>query len=275
MKTLATVAALAIGLAVFAFNENQQNKLLQQQIENYDRQVSLLLTQIETRSLQNIETDRQMRSIQTELAGRDSQIASLTYQLDLAQQQTDPDYEELEAQIRTQLKRELASNGSSVSTDPRVSLIKQLRELDPMAIGEVYAMNAQYGEFLGELDVSEDRLEVVINALSNMLSDQNQARAEIALAMQASPAAATQEEMYRQILSIASPEAQLEALSYDLSDSELEAFSEFQERRQNSSAFFGRAGASPVGSGLIRGGLIQNGPGQTEVIQLMPAMPIN
>ena len=53
-----------------------------------------------------------------------------------------------------------------------------------MVMGEITALNAQYGEYVKGLNVSEEREEVIINTLHNMIADQNQARGEPMLEMQ-------------------------------------------------------------------------------------------
>jgi hypothetical protein len=95
----------------FSYSQIQQSNLLTQQVDDYARQNSQLLTQIENNSLQKLETAKALQSLQSELNNRDGQIAALSRQMTLAQQQKDPDYEQVEAQIRQQLNRELqASN---------------------------------------------------------------------------------------------------------------------------------------------------------------------
>jgi hypothetical protein len=147
-------------------------------------------------------------------------------------------------------------------------------------MGEIMALNAQYGEFIKGLNVSEEREEVIINALHNLIADQNQMRSEMILEMQADPQAANRGDLRRQMQAISSPEAQLDALSYDLTESELNAFNEFQEQRRNSySPFFSRSTSSSNGvvngPTFFSGELIQGGSGQSEAIQIVPIRPNN
>ena len=58
-----------------------------------------------------------------------------------------------------------------------------------MTMGEIFAVNAQYGEFIQSLNVCEERLDAVVNALQNMIAGQNQAQSEIMLEYQADPEA--------------------------------------------------------------------------------------
>jgi len=281
MKVLIAVSLVSISLVgAFAFGELQQRKLLTQQIDNYARQNSQLLTQIENNSLQKLEATKTLRSLQSELSSRDSQLAALSRQLETVQQQIDPDYQQIETRIRQQLSREIQASNNMLNPDPRITVIKQLSELDPMVMGEIMALNAQYGEFIKELDVSEERKEVVINALHNLITDQNQAQSEFMLQMQADPQAVNRGDLRLQMQTIYSPEVQLEALSYDLTESELNTFNEFQEQRRNTySPFFSRS--TSIGNGVVNdlpyfsGNLIQGGFGQSPAIQIVPTRPDN
>ena len=95
----------------------------------------------------------------------------------------------MEARIRQQINTEVRASNVASNSDPRISLLKQLSELDPMTMGEIFAVNAQYGEFIQSLNVCEERLDVVVNALQNMIAGQNQAQSEIMLEYQADPEA--------------------------------------------------------------------------------------
>ena len=215
----------------FTYSEMQQSNLLTQQIDDYVRQNSQLLTQIEKNSLKNSESAKTLRSLQDELKNRESQLAALSRQLKTAQQQIDPDYQRIEFRIRQQLTNEIQASNNTPNLDPRIAVLKQLSQLDPMIMGEIMALNAQYGEYIKGLNVSEEREEVIINALHNMIADQNQARGELMLEMQtADPLLPTRAELFNQMRAISDPNSQLEVLAYDLTASELDAFAEFQEQ---------------------------------------------
>lgn len=286
MKLLAGLCLAAVGvIGAFAFSEMQQSRLLTQQIDDYARQNSQLLTQIENNSLQKLETAKTLQSLQSELSNREGQIAALSRQLTLAQQQADPDYEQVEARIRQQLSRELqASNWAA--TDPRISVLKQLMNFDPMEMGEIISLNAQYGGFLKSLNISEERMAVVINALSNMLADQNQARTAMAEDIRVNPSALSRGEFQTRMQEISEPEALIEALSYDLTESELNAFSKFQEQKRNFyNPFFinstSTGGTITTSTGVtpnfnyLSTELIESGSGQSGAIQILPAQPVN
>ena len=261
----------------FAYSEMQNNKLLTQQVADYASQNSQLLTRIEDNSLQNLETTKALLSLQSELSNRDSQIAALSRQLETTQQQVDPDYQEIASEIRQQLKRETQTSNSTANSDTRISALLQLSELDPQVMGEIFAVNAQYGDFIRNLDVSDERKEVIIHALQNLIADQNQLRTEIIQEMHVNPQMAGRGDLLHQKMqAIDSPDAQQEALSYDLTESELSAFSEFQEQRLNNYFRAGRpmSGLSS-GSAFISGDVIQVAPGQPPALQLLPRIPSN
>lgn len=283
MKTLPIVSIVVIGLSgVLAYNENGQRKLLSQQIDDYDRQNKQLLTQIENNSLRNIQTEEQLLSLQSELNNRTGQITALSRQLELAQQQIDPDYEQIEARIRQQLSHEMQASNTTLNTDPRTSVIKQLLNFDPRDTSELISLNASFGGFLKTLNISDERMNIVINALSNMIDDQNQARVAIAEEMRADPDAIDRSDIQQRMQAINQPEAQIEALSYDLTDSELNAFIEFQEQqRTNYNPFFvsGEGFITTTGStpeyDFFRTERVESGTRQAPSVRLVPAQPSN
>lgn len=280
MKLLISLSLITVSLiGAFAFSQMQRSNLLSQQIANYERQNSKLLSQIENNSLKNIAATNALRSLQSELNDRDSRLASLSRQLETAQQQADPDYQQIEARIRQQIDREILASNGARNSDQRISLLKQLSQLDPMTMGELLTVNAQYGEFIQSLDVSDERLEVVINALQNMVADQNQATSELMLEYRSDPEAIIRGDLHQQMQEISSAESQREALSYDLTEAELEAYAAYQEKRRNSMPSFsivGEAIGGPIEeAAFFNGELIQNGSGQSAAVQIFSVGPDN
>ena len=149
-------------------------------------------------------------------------------------------------------------------------------------MGEIIAVNAQYGDFIKNLDVSEERKEDIINALQNLIMDQNQLRMEILQKMQVNPQMAGRDDLRQKMQAISSPDAQLEALSYDLTESGLNAFNEFQEQRLDAYTRYLRAdrpintGGAASGATLFSGDIMHIGPRQPRaIIQLLPGIPAN
>ena len=267
-------AAIVLG-GGFTYNEMQQNNLLTQQIDDYVRQNSQLLTQIENNSLKNSESAKTLHSLQDELKNRESQLAALSRQLETAQQQIDPDYQRIEFRIRQQLTNEIQASNNTPNLDPRIALLKQLSQLDPMLMGEIMALNAQYGEYIKGLNVSEEREEVIINALHNMIADQNQAREQLMQEMLTDPQSTGRDDLHRLMEATSSPEAQLNALSYDLTEAELNAFSEFQEEQQDIFSSFEIFGGPVNGPIFLGDDVVQFGSGQSGAIQILPINPSN
>lgn len=274
---IALLLGAAILLGGFALSARQQSKLLTQQIEDYARQNSQLLSQIENNSLRNVGSAEALRALQAELIDRDSQIAALSRQLESTAQQVDPDYEQVEARLRQRLHREIQATDITANSGPGISVFKQLSELDPMTMGEIIALNAQYGEFIKGLDADDERMDVVITALQNLIANQNQARSDIIQELQANPQAAIREDLRQRMEAVSSPAAQLEALAYDLTDAELSAFEEFQQQRQNTFSSFRRiegTTAGPINGPFFLGtDVIQGGSGQSRAVQILPVAP--
>ncbi len=277
MKILLGLATLFLGIAsLFAYNGTQQGKLQTQQLDDYDRQVSRLLSQIENNSRQRLETEKQIQDLTNQLNNNDKQISALVRELDIAQKQINPDYEQLEARIRQQLSREI-QQADTRNRDSRVTLIKQLSALGAEETGEIFALHGQYGAFLQSLNVSNERMEVIIAALGNMLAAQNQARRQLLQTMQSAPQNANGEDLLRQMMEPSNPEAQLEILAYDLTESELDAFAEFQRQRQDTAisiisgaAFSG--GDDPV---FFGGNVVPSGAGEAAAIRILQLNPDN
>ena len=81
-------------------------------------------------------------------------------------------------------------------------------------------------------------------------------------------------DLFNQMRAISDPNSQLEVLACDLTASELDAFAEFQEQRQNTSASFGPiSGTSGVlsgGAAFFESSLIQSESGLSGPVQILP-----
>ena len=125
----ASIALLFVAIVLivgFTYSEIQQSNLITQQIDDYVRQNSQLLTQIENNSLKNSESAKTLHSLQDELKNRESQLAALSRQLETAQQQIDPDYQRIEFRIRQQLTNEIQASNNTPNLDPRTAAPKKL-----------------------------------------------------------------------------------------------------------------------------------------------------
>jgi len=285
MKNTIIFAIVIFGIGgVFAFDSIQSNKLQQQQLADYDKQVQQLLTQVENNSLKRLEYEKEIQQLSSQLITTNSQLTALSNQLQASQQQINPDYQEIEAQIRQKVRNELQQETESRDSNSRIELIKQLSSLEPTELGELMSIQAQFGGFLQSLNVSDERMEVIVGALSDMVADQNQARMELAMSVrtQRGGSGASRREMGAQLRALSSPEAQLEALSFDLTEAELNALSAFQSEQQNSTrAFMANPAIGTLRSEMIFDAsdapnfIFQDGGVIVESIGVAPAIPAN
>ena len=114
--------------------------------------------------------------------------------------------------------------------------------------------------------------------MHNMIACQNWARGELILEMQtADPLVPARADLFNQMRAISDPNSQLEVLAYDLTASELNAFAEFQEQRQNNSASFGPIGGTKSvlsgGSAFFEDNLIHSRSEQSAAVQILTVNP--
>lgn len=252
MKIL--ISILAIGLvagSVYAYNAQQQSQFYVQQIEDYQRQVNRLMSQVEDNSRLRLRFENRLGELESELSTLGSQLISTSRELALAQKQVNPEYLQLEREIRQRISSELLSQSEDRNPTSRLSLLTALSAMDPVELGQLMSLQGQFGGFLQNLDVSEERKEIIMSALNNLIADQSQSRMDLMLEMR------TQQldrgEMRREMQALNSPEAQREALSFDLNEDELAALAEFQNTRASqpgtSRAFSFQRGAG-IGQGI-------------------------
>ncbi|PCJ23712.1 MAG: hypothetical protein COA96_11205 [SAR86 cluster bacterium] len=279
MKILIAAIVIVVGAGgVFSFNAAQQSALQEQQLTGYEKQVIQLLSQVEDYSVLRLEHEKQIQQLNSQLTTTSSQLTALSNQLQIVQQKVNPDYQKLENEIRQRLNREIQSQ--STNTGSRASLIRQMASLGPMELGELMSLNGQYGGFLSSLNVSDERMEVIVDALGNYITEQNQRRMEIIQEMQSQPKNSDPLAMRSLMANIGNLEDQLESLSYDLTESELAAFSAYQEQRQSG---FGSFAVSPNG-GPVNQFIMSGDAGRVMTIgelrapgavQIFPAVPLN
>ena len=256
------ISILAIGLfagSVYAYNAQQESQLRQQQIEDYERQVNRLMSQVEDNSRLRLSFENRLGELESELTTLSSQLISTARELELAQKQVNPEYLQLEREIRQRITSELQTQSEERNPASRLSLLTALSAMEATELAQLLSLQGQFGGFLQNLDVSDERKEIIMTALSNLIADQNQTRMDLMLEMR------TQQlgrgEMRREMQTLNSPEAQLEALSFDLTEDELTALAEFQNTRTSqrgaSRAFNFQSGAgigrsAPPSIGALR-----------------------
>lgn len=257
MKT-STVAALvlALGGSLVAFTEWQRHQRQDQQLLAYEQHVQQLLGEVENTSLRRIDTEKQLEQMRTTLTELRNQLTGVNNQLQVAQEQINPEYEAMETRIRREVRSEMQAQRPAPVANPRTELLRQLSLLDPAEMGELMTLQTMYGGFLQSLNVDDARYEVIVNGMTNMIADQNQARMDLMQQMQQDSANADPRQFRRQIQSISSPESQTEALSFILTDDEMALFEQYQTN-QPQRAFtrnvFTTSGNGNPGSGSGRG----------------------
>ena len=189
-----------------------------------DQKVQQLLAEIERGSLRRLEDEKRIDELTRTLSELRSQVAAANSKLALAEQQVNPEYEVIERQIRRDVLREIQSQPTPRTPLTKAELVRNLNDLDPVEVGEIMGLQSQYGSFLQALDVGDARMEVIVDGLSTLVADQNQARMELMqeLRQQDVPP----QDLRSRMQAINSPEAQREALSFLLTEQELAVFDE-------------------------------------------------
>lgn len=256
------ISVLAIGLvagSVYAYNVQQQGQFARQQIDDYERQVNRLMSQVEDNSRLRLSFENRLNELESELSTLGSQLISTSRELELAQKQVNPEYLQLEREIRQRITSELQTRTVDRNPASRLSLLTALSAMEPAELGQLMSLQGQFGGFLQNLDVSEERKETIMTALNNLIADQTQARMDLMLEMRTEQLG--RGEIRRQMQALNSPEAQREALAFDLTEDELAALAEFQNTRTSqrgaNRAFNFQSGAGigqgiPLGIGNLR-----------------------
>ena len=211
------VASLAFGMYRMQVRDQQQNA-------DHQLMVEQLLEAVERGTARRLDDERLIGELRSTISELRSQVASSASQLEFAQQQVNPEYEVMERQIRREVTRELQSRPIPRAALSKSDLVRQLNDLDPAEVGEIMTLQSQYGGFLQSLDVSDARMDVIVDGLSNLVAEQNQARMEMMQQLRQQDVAP--QDLRLKMQSINSPEAQREALSFVLTDDEMALFNE-------------------------------------------------
>ncbi|NKB32580.1 MAG: hypothetical protein GKR91_05730 [Pseudomonadales bacterium] len=235
MKTPLLVSILiAVTTSAAALYFYLQSAADSTRLADYESHVQQLLSQAEDNSRQRIQQEREISELRSELNTLGSQLTAVSNQLGIAEAQTDPNYERVEAEIRRQVIVEYEEANPDRLTNQRVDLIQQIAQLDPIEFSEIMGIQGQFGPFLQALVVNDERMEIIVGALSNVVTSQNLARQEIMQAAQNQEIG--RREMRTQMREVMNPETMFEVLSYDLSDDELNLLTEVQEQQRTQSA---------------------------------------
>ena len=254
-------AALLLATSWSVFGLYQESQLQQRQIADYELHVKQLLTQVEENSVLRLDYDHRVEQLQSQLSTVSSQLASVNNQLEITKDRINPDYQQIENEIRHQLVREAQAQTNRQEDHPTMHLVRQLLDLDPAQMTEVMQIQGQFGGFLQSLSVSDERMEVIVGALGNLIAERDQARSEMMLQFQQAQAQAQaggqgqdggdRRTLRLKMAEMMQPQNQLESLSYELTEDELAAFSEFQSTQRGqfggSRAVF-RSSIDPAGN---------------------------
>lgn len=234
MKIILGLAiAILIAGSGYAYLLIEQNQLKDQQVSDYRAQVSQLLSETETNSLARLDYEKQIGSLQSEVNTLSSQLTSVSNQLQMAQQESEsPDIRALEQEIRQQLVEEFQQQDNVANAGSRTGLVKQLAAMDATERSELMSLQNRYGDFLGSLDVSDQRMDVIIGALGNVIATENAARMEVLQQVQAGQVDLA--EVRDKMLGIHDQDNMLNELSYVLTEQELAAFSDYQDAQASS-----------------------------------------
>lgn len=218
-----SILLLLIGYQLYSGND------LQQQLNDYQAHVDRLQQELESHGEEQVAYETRINQLQRDSRNQQSRIASLESELALAQEKINPDVAALEQDIRERLVVEVRAQAQRSAS--RLNLVKELSSLEPMEMAQLMTLQGQYGRFLQSLNVDDARLEVITDALMNQIAEQNQRRLEIMQA-RGNGTAVDIASVRQQMMEIASPEAQREALSYVFTDEEMALFESFQQSQQ-------------------------------------------
>ncbi|MEC7126206.1 MAG: hypothetical protein VXW46_04545, partial [Pseudomonadota bacterium] len=193
--------------------------------------------------------------------------------LALTQEQISPDLSGIEQQIRQRVIREVESRQQQNDLPTRTRLLQQLARLEREELAEIMSLQSIYGGFLQALDVSDKRMEEIVDALTSQITENNRARREIIEENVGNPEG--RRSIRRELFALDSPSAQREAVSYFLDETELAVFDTFQKGRQQQrqmsrTGFFGSPG-SRAGTVMINESDTTGPDGriETQIIELV------
>lgn len=252
LKIGIAVASCTVLIAMYMLYSNYL--LQQEQLQNYQDHAARLEMELERNGNAQVEYETEINRLARQINDQQTAISRLEEELENAKEQIDPDIAALEQQIREKTIVEVQSRYENQQLS-RLDLVKQLTSLDQLEMAQLMALQGQYGEFLQSLDVDDERLEVIADALLNQIAEQNQRRVEIVQA-RANDDRTNIQEIRRAMRELNSPESQREALSYVFTAEEMAAFERYQESQPQQRGF---AAATFIGS-PNNGGIIQAGP---------------
>ena len=271
--TLAGSLALLLIASLMAFQLYSRYRLQSDQLSQIQTLLNEMRVELDGFTEQRISYESQIAGLKRELSASRDTATALNNELALAQEQISPDLSRIEQQIRQRVIREVESQQQQNDLPTRTRLLQQLASLEREELAEIMSLQSSYGGFLQALDVSEERMEEIVDALTSQIAENNRARREIIEENVGNPEG--RRSIRRELFALDSPSAQREAVSYFLDETELAVFDSFQEERQQQrqmsrTGFFGGPG-SRAGTVMFNESVTTGPDGQieTQIIELV------
>ena len=227
---LASAALLLSASTLAAYQLYSRTSLQAEQIANYESYVSDLQFELDEFAEQRVGYESRIAELSRELVIAEDAARGLNEDLELAREMISPDVYLMEQEIRERVIREVEVQQGLSQTPSRYDVQDQLSKIDRDEMRRITSMQSSYGEFLAALDVSDERREVIVDALIDLMADQQQQRRE--LFSQPRELRGDRREVRRQLAEITSPDAQSVAMSYVLDEAEMAVFDAFQEEQR-------------------------------------------
>jgi len=270
---LAGSLALLLIATSMAFQFYSRYRLQSDQLSQVQTLLNEMRTELDGFAEQRISYESQITGLNRELSASRDTAAALNKELALAQEQINPDLSRVEQQIRQRVIREVERQQQQNDLPTRTRLLQQLASLEREELAEIMSLQSFYGGFLQALDVSDERMEEIVDALTSQIAENNRARREIIEENAGNPEG--RRSIRRELFALNSPLAQREAVSYFLDETELAVFDSFQEERQQQrqmsrTGLFGSPG-SRAGTVMFNEGITAGPDGQieTRIIELV------
>ena len=124
-----TIGLLAlVGVLVYGIVLINENNTQQEQLADYRQHVEQLLSDIENSTLDRLSLEQQLEELRNDLLSQNSQISTVSQQLDEARLQINPDYQQIENDLRLRLTREISQElqaRNNSQENPQLNLLKQ------------------------------------------------------------------------------------------------------------------------------------------------------
>ena len=245
MSKLVNVIAIGAALSAtgYALYGAQLERQQRSQLADYSAQLEQVLAQVEDNTRRRLDYEKQIADLRSQLLLANNKVQNLDAELNQTKELIDPDYQQMEQQMRQRISAEFQRQAAREQNSPSAaSLITELSNVSMDERMAIMAVQGQYSEFLNSLNVNTQRKEVIAQALVNMTMELNSKRMDLAT-QQLEP-----RELRQQMVALSSPQAVRESLAYELTEEELAQFETYQHTQPNIT--IGALGAGP-GTGNV------------------------